>query len=280
MRFNDWIKNAVVATLIFFRVLRTKPLLLISVIALAVAIGIAVQNQRSQKALLVEAAQQAEQEKLQREESDRAAQKKVEQEGLRIEENNRLAKIQEAKRQKQASENLATELKAYKDRYLDDQTAHYVIAVLIVNEKGQPNKLMNQKLFSLLNTNGVLVTISLFKPQFISDGLFAGAFDGSKVALAKLDLANLADKLLLGRQTVEYSTNAALENLVTARMKLELQTVPLNKGGQGQSQVMESIGAELNRPADAYAQAEERMIKQIETKSASVLANLQSTTDK
>ena len=189
----------------------------------------------------------------------------------------RLASIQEAERQKRAVEQRAAELKAFKNLYLNDQTTRHAVVVLVVNDTGQPNKILNSALLTLLKTNGHDATTLLLTPRFISDGLFTEVFTGSKAVLAKLDLKNLAGTLLLGRQTVDYSTNAALENLVTAHMKLELQTLPLTAGGQEQTQILESVGTELNRPTDARLQAEDRMVKQIQKQSEPLLGSIQST---
>lgn len=237
---------------------RFRYYLIAFVIALAVIVFAARLHKSSQRALEAQKNLQQEQETHQREETSR------------------LVAIQEADRQKQAVELRVAELKAFKDRYLNDQTTHHAFAVLVVNESGQPNKVLNSALFTLLKTNGLEVTTLLLTPRFISDGLFAEVFTGSKAVLAKLELTNLVDALLLGRQTVEYSTNAALDNLVTAHMKLELQTLPLAKGGQEQTQLMESLGTELNRPADARAQAEARIIIQFQKQSESLLTSLKS----
>ncbi|MGO8677904.1 MAG: hypothetical protein ACLQVX_18800 [Limisphaerales bacterium] len=103
---------------------------------------------------------------------------------------------------------------------------------------------------------------AFFTPQFVSQGLFSDAFNGSATVSRDLDLPNYVDMLLLGRQTVLYSTNAGLNNLVSANMHLDLNAMPVGAWGQNQGWTFIANGAGF-RPGDARAMAEERLAKQI-----------------
>jgi hypothetical protein len=101
-----------------------------------------------------------------------------------------------------------------------------------------------------------------FTPEFVSDGLLADAFSDSRSVIGKLDLANALDVLLLVRQSVEYSTNASLENVITANMSTEIIAVPTTTRGQDRTWTFRAAGAGF-KTGDARALAEERIMKQI-----------------
>lgn len=123
-------------------------------------------------------------------------------------------------KEREAREKQAAELAAYKTRHLGNQTARHKVAVLIVSEDGRPNLHLGHALVSLLNDAGLPSTASLFTGEFVADGLFRETLDGSRTAINRLDVPQLAEALLLGRQTVSYGTDATLGGLVTARMEL------------------------------------------------------------
>jgi len=155
------------------------------------------------------------------------------------------------------------ELERYRARYLGNRTGHYAVGVLIVDEHGRPNPRLGSALAALLTTNGVPASASFFNAALVSDGLFEQVFRGASPILEKLEAAKYADTLLLGRQTVRYTTNRALENLVTAQMTLAFHTQPLTGHAREHAEVLEAVGAELARPELARNQAEERLVKQM-----------------
>jgi hypothetical protein len=136
------------------------------------------------------------------------------------------------------------------------------VAVLVTSETGQPNSAVGQALVAALQTRSAKASASVFTPEFIADGLFAKAFAGSRGALDGLELTNAADTLLLARETVEYSTNQAMQGLVTARLKLELSAISTATYRQPQAHTALAAGAGF-KETDARALAEERLLKQI-----------------
>ena len=179
--------------------------LLVIGIVLLVAVLIGVQRHNSSQR-----AAHAEQVKQQLEESNQLAQAAA---AKQISESNQLAAIQKGKiaEAQAAAQKAADELKAYRTRYLGDHNARYSIAVMVADENGMPNESLAQSICTILDTNGLTTTASLFTPDFIADGLFGQMLSGSKEAFDKLELTNTVQAVMLARQSVEYSTNSALD---------------------------------------------------------------------
>jgi hypothetical protein len=139
-----------------------------------------------------------------------------------------------------------------------------LIAVAVADENGTMNHTIGAALVSRFKGERLKLTDSFFKPALVSGGLFNDVFDGSSDLFNKLELAKSLDALLLARQDVQYSTNAALDNIVTANMHLELVALPVAGQIQSQGWKFMATGAGTG-PAEARQQAEERIIKQIAT---------------
>lgn len=244
---------------------RLRYFLIAAAIVLVLVVFVALQRQSSQRALQAEATRKIEREKLQQVESNRVVQLKAEEARQQLEENNRLVKIQEVERQKQAEkqakEKRAAELKAYKARYLGNQNTRYSIAILVANETGQPNAPLGHALGTLLNTNGLTTTASLFTPEFIADGLFDKTIAGAKEIFDKLELTNFVQAVLLAHQSVQYSTNSALDGLITATMTVEVNAFSTSAFQLLFADNIKVAGAGLSR-LEARAMAEERVLTQ------------------
>jgi hypothetical protein len=139
------------------------------------------------------------------------------------------------------------------------------VVVLVSSETLQPNSVMAQALVTVLRSRSAKASASLFTPAFISDGLFEKAFAGSQGLLDRLALTNVADIVLLARESVEYEKKQSLQGMVTARLKLELSALSAATLLQSQAQTLNSTGAGF-REAEARALAEERLLKQIGSK--------------
>ncbi len=273
---------------------RFKYYFVVAAIVIAAAICAIFVRQMNERALRMEAAHKVEQEKLkaeqarlQLEESNRlatiqeverqkqakeklAAELKESNRVVRIkakearewlEESNRLATIQEVERQKQAKEKLAADLKAYKARYLGNPNTRYSMAILVANETGQPNAPLGHAFGTLLTTNGLTTTASLLTPEFIADGLFDKTIGGSKESFDKLELTNLVQAVLLAHQSVQYSTNSALNGLITATMAVDVNTFSIGAFRLLFADNIRSVGAGFNL-LEARTMAEERVLKQ------------------
>jgi hypothetical protein len=253
---------------------------LISAVFVSVVVIFAVwQHQQSQRALQAEADRQTKNQIIQQAESNRVAQ--IKQEQLQKQQDataQKAASNAAAAAQKAASEAAATAQKAAKEaadahaefltRYTNTNFTRNpgikMAAVAVAGENGTMNHAIGAALVNRFKGERLDLNDSFFKPALVSDGLFNDAFNGASDLFNKLELAKSLDALLLGRQDVQYSTNAALENIVTANMHLEMVVLPVAGQIQSQDWKFMATGAGTG-PAEARQQAEERVIKQIST---------------
>jgi hypothetical protein len=167
-----------------------------------------------------------------------------------------------------AAQRAAAEHAQYLARYTDTgfirEPDSKTIAVVAASENGALNNAVGAALARRFKNERVRLDLSFFKPAFVSDGLFNDAFAGSNDLFAKLELSKSLDGLFLAREKVQYASNPSLDNVLTATMELDVETLPIGSPGQGQSWTFTAAGAGFSK-ADARAQAEERIIKQILT---------------
>ena len=168
----------------------------------------------------------------------------------------------------QAAKTAATEHKNFLEKYVDTgitkKAASHMVAVAVTSETRAMNHAVAVALISHFKADHVQLTDSFFKPELVTDALFSSAFNGSSDLFKKLELAKSLDALLLARQTVNYQTNADLNGLITAYMTLEITALPVAGQIQSQSWTLSAKGAGFQN-SEARMQAEERIIKQIET---------------
>lgn len=265
--------------------LKTKPQQLAKKVQLAFALLTAMtvlvggfEYWRFHHAQQAAAAKEVEEKRLAEEKAKAAIVKGEELQRQQSEERQRQQKVDEEARVRRQEEQRVADLKSYKARYLGIQPVHRDIAVLIVDENGKPNLLVSNALVKSLNDKGFKSTATLFSSAFATDGLFAEVFGGAKAPIDKLELPALADTLLLGRQSVDYAANAALDNLVTANMTLKLVTVPLNNGTQEFAKELQTVGAELDKRDAARSVAEERLIQKLPDIAGDVAAAIKAAT--
>ena len=177
-------------------------------------------------------------------------------------------------------EQLAAEQAQFVARYVNPGVGKIsgmeTLAVVAVSENGRPNSPLATALASRIKSDTIKVLSSSLTPEFISDGLFNATFLDSAQVARKLELKKVLDTLLLSRQTVVFSTNASLENVITANMRLEGLTVPVGALGDEQAWSFTANGAGFT-PSDARRLAEERLLKQIAADTNILLKSLQST---
>ncbi len=117
-------------------------------------------------------------------------------------------------------------------------------------------------LVSRFKNEPVEIVSSLFKPAFVADGLFQEAFNGSGDPFDKLDLKNSLVGAVLARQEVDYTQNAALENVISVTMQLKVAVVPVSGQGIGKTWTFTASGPGFTKEVARQA-AEDRLIKQI-----------------
>ena len=166
-----------------------------------------------------------------------------------------------------ASEQAAAHAKDL-DRYLNVPIARKpgtrTVAVAVVTENGQLNRTVADALAVRFKSETVDTPTTLFTPEFVSDGLFAQTFDDARAVCTRLDLRNSLDAIIFARQTVEYSQDPSLDNVLSAHMSLEVTALSVAVRGNDQKWTFRANGAGFKRD-DARAMAEQRLIDQIAT---------------
>lgn len=151
-------------------------------------------------------------------------------------------------------------------RYINPDTARVPekksVAVLVVSESGKLNRTIASVLMDRVRNDRVVLLPSFFKPEFVADGLFGKALSGSTTLFGQLELEKVLDILLLARQSVQYTTNQSLENVITANMSLEISAIPIITSLPGDAWTLTANGAGFT-PGQARQMAEERLLSQI-----------------
>ncbi len=207
------------------------------------------------------------------------AEEKLLQEKKEVEEK-RIRELAEAKAaaevaRKKSIENAAAEHARFLTRYLNAGFSRKAgvasIAVAIENEQGTVNPKVATALTQRLKSDDVQLLNSFFKPEFVADRFVPRLFSGETGIIEQLELTNSLDAVIIGRQTVAYSTNATPDNTITANLSLELMTLPVGLTRESQSWNFGANGIGV-RPHEARQLAEDRIIEQIARDTNFVLA--------
>lgn len=165
-------------------------------------------------------------------------------------------------------EELAAERTQFLARYMNahDRRSPGVqtVAIVAVNENGKLNGTLATILADRIKGEDVKTLTSLFTPEFVSDGFFKDAFNDSPAPIARLELGEVVNTLLLAQVSVEYVSNPSLQDLITARMKFDVVRVSVARRAESQAWTWSANGPGFKQ-SDARAAAEERIIKQLST---------------
>jgi hypothetical protein len=180
-----------------------------------------------------------------------------------VKEQEKQARIAE---EKKAAQDAAVKHAEYVARYVSGgfapKTGNRNVAVAAATEDGKLDRAVTTTLTRRFQKTSASVLSPFFNPEFVSDGLFQEAFNGSSTLFRKLDLANSLDGLVLAQQDVQYAQNAALENVISATMQLKVTLIPISSPGNGQTWIFTASGPGFTKEVARKA-AEERLIKQI-----------------
>ena len=186
------------------------------------------------------------------------------------------AKAQADAVRKKAVEEVAAEHARFLARYLNSgftrKPGMSPVAITIESEQGTVNPNLANALTQRFQTADVQFLSSFFKPEFVADRFIANILSGDTGIFDKLELTNSLDGVLVGRETVTYFTNAALDNTVTAGLRLEVMLLPVGSTRESRSWSLSANGAGLNQ-SDARMQAEDRIIHQIASNTTMSLGN-------
>lgn len=223
--------------------------------------------QEERQAVAVVAAEQAEEKlALEKKEAEERQQRLAkEAEAKRIsDEAEAKAKVEVAR--KKATEEAAAVQARFLARYLNSGFTRRpdvaTIGVAIESEAGTMNPTIANALAQRLKTAEVQLLNSFFKPEFVADRFVGNIFSGDTGIFGRLELSNSLNGVLVGKQTVTYSTNAALENTITANLRLEVMALPVGFTRESQSWNFAANGIGF-RPHEARQLAEDRIIEQI-----------------
>lgn len=182
----------------------------------------------------------------------------------------------EAEAKSKAAEHALTEHARFLARYLNSgfprKAGAAVIGVSIESETGTMNPAIARALAERLGTNDTQVLDSFFKPDFVADKYADSILSGDTVIFDRLQLTNWLNGVLVGRQTVAYSTNSALENTITANVRLEVKLFPVGLARESQSWAFSGNGVGFNA-FDARQLAEDRIIHRIASDPTMALSN-------
>jgi hypothetical protein len=166
----------------------------------------------------------------------------------------------------QAAQNATAEHARFLAQYVSGsftrQAGGRRIAIVVATEDRKQDSAVTVALAHKFQGASVQVSSSFFTEKFISDGLFNDALSGSSELLRKLDLANSVDVLVLAKENVVYSQNAALDNVTTATMQIEITVVPVSGTGVSQTWAFTAYGPGFSKEVARNA-ATDRLIKQI-----------------
>ena len=156
-----------------------------------------------------------------------------------------------AERERLAAEKAAAEHAGFLARYVNPgfsrKPGMKAAAIAVESEDGKPNRVVSAALAGNFQNDTVEVVPSILKPEFVSDGLINDAFNDSSDLPRKLELAKSVDGLLLARETVEYSTNPALLNVITASLRLEVLLKPVTGKNPARIWTFTANGAGFNQ---------------------------------
>jgi hypothetical protein len=174
-----------------------------------------------------------------------------------------------------AAEKAAAERAALLARYMNSSLGRrfggVTIGIAIESEKGTMNPNIANALAQRLKTSDIHFLNSFFKPEFVADNYVTRIFSGDTTVFDRLELTNSLNAVLVGRQSVSYSTNRALENTVTANLRLEVMALPVGLSRDNQSWNFAANGIGF-RPEEARQAAEDRIVEQIAKHTNMVLA--------
>jgi len=182
----------------------------------------------------------------------------------RIQERQEQQSQMQAAADQKAAQAVAAEHARYVARYVSTSSSPkngHTVAVVAATEDGKLNSAITAALAGKFQKDARILS-AFFTPDFISDGLFNDAFAGNAGQFQTLDLTNAVDVVVLARQDVQYSQSAALDNVITATMRLDVVAVPVAGKSDRTSWSFTAFGPGFSKEV-ARGAAEDRIIKQI-----------------
>lgn len=144
------------------------------------------------------------------------------------------------------------------------------ITVLVIDQLKRVNKDLTQAMVSVLRAKGVSAGASLFKSEFVSDGIFDRIFGGDGAEMKRLELSRFVDHLVLGRASVDITEQQQMESMMTARGRLEIRIIAAKTEKVEAMFSMVEVGAGFSKTSAEKAMIE-RIVKRLADQSWNVL---------
>lgn len=132
------------------------------------------------------------------------------------------------------------------------------VAVIVISDTGKTDQKISQKISSQLKSKAVNANMSFFSSQFMADGLFERLFKGDAKVIQQLELAHHIDYAILGKNSISFAENPEMQNLITAKVVLEIHLISTKSGTIEDSFSISEVGAGFSK-----SNAEEATLEKI-----------------
>lgn len=153
-------------------------------------------------------------------------------------------------------------LAKYREPGISRDSGKQLIAVAACSDDRNQSHAIATALAQKFRSSDVRIDTSVFTADFFADGLFVRAFEDPLAMCGKLDLYDVLSGVVLGRETIEYSQDPSLENVISAHVRLEVLAFSF-ASRDPKSWTFSANGAGFKR-TEAIQLAEERLTRQIE----------------
>ena len=136
------------------------------------------------------------------------------------------------------------------------------VAVIVISDVGKTDPRVSQKISSQLKSKAVNASMSFFSDQFVADGLFERMFKGDAKVIKQLELAHHIDYAILGKNSISFAENPEMQNLITAKVVLEIHVISSKSGATEDSFSISEVGVGFSK-SNAEEAALEKIYKKL-----------------
>lgn len=197
----------------------------------------------------------------------------------RIDEQVRLRDLDEKRqdnqrRRKEEETRISEEAKAQKREYV----SRYVrtttrlsasdkasVAIALAGPNHNLDQFFATQLAALFSHTDVNASGTLFAPAFSTDGVMQRVLQSDAAEISRLDLPLFAKYVVLGNYQTQFSVNSQLENVITARTRLNVGVIQSESGALLESFSIDESGAGFTNDRAEEA-AKERLLKSLSTR--------------
>jgi len=162
--------------------------------------------------------------------------------------------------QQLAQEQALQKREMFKSTYLRDRSFLLVNhpatnqAAVVIVEDNMINQPLGKSVASIFDAKGLKTTTTLFTDRFVKDGLFEKLFVGGDAGeIDALELAPNVNLLILGKRMTSLTTNADLQNIITAKVTLDAKTISIKSDQAADSFTVSETGVGFSKDAAVTA---------------------------